>query len=245
MNCQQTHELLDAYIDKELDVVNALEFERHLSECTGCRALCDQYQQLHASVKAQIPHFEAPSHLESKIRSELRPTTRATWLRYGRTLAVAAALLIVLLSAILLVQMKRRAATNLIAEQVVASHIRSLMANHLMDVPSSDQHTVKPWFNGKLDFAPVVRDLSVQGFPLVGGRLDYVDNHVVAALVYKRRQHTINLFLWPSSDSDSAARSITIRGYNLIRSTRSHMAYWAVSDLNAAELSDFMRDLQQ
>ncbi len=133
----------------------------------------------------------------------------------------------------------------MLAEQVVSSHIRSLMANHLSDVVSTDQHTVKPWFSGKLDFAPVVKDLAPKGFPLVGGRLDYINNHSAAALVYKRRQHTINLFLWPSSESDSSPRSITIKGFNVVEWTHSHMAYWAVSDLNADELTEFAHDLEQ
>jgi anti-sigma factor RsiW len=135
--------------------------------------------------------------------------------------------------------------SQMLAEQVVSSHIRSLMANHLSDVVSTDQHTVKPWFSGKLDFAPVVKDLAPKGFPLVGGRLDYINNHSAAALVYKRRQHTINLFLWPSSESDSSPRSITIKGFNVVEWTHSHMAYWAVSDLNADELTEFAHDLEQ
>jgi anti-sigma factor RsiW len=131
------------------------------------------------------------------------------------------------------------------AQQVVSSHIRSLQANHLSDIVSTDQHTVKPWFSGKLDFAPVVKDLAAQGFPLEGGRLDYLDNRPVAALVYKRRQHTINLFLWPTPGSDSGARTFSIRGYNLAHWTRSHMAYWAVSDVNAGDLAEFVRDLDK
>lgn len=109
----------------------------------------------------------------------------------------------------------------------------------------SDQHTVKPWFNGKLDFAPVVKDLSELGFPLTGGRLDYIDSRSVAALVYKHRQHTINLFLWPSSDADSGPHDLTSKGYNLVFGTRSHMTYWAVSDLNANELAEFVREVEK
>jgi anti-sigma factor RsiW len=161
------------------------------------------------------------------------------------SLATLAGVAIVLLATALLVQMlKRSSASEMLAEQVVSSHIRSLQANQLSDVASSDQHTVKPWFSGKLDFAPVVKDLSIKGFPLVGGRLDYLDGRAVAALVYKRRQHTINLFVWPSQAPDSAPRSFTIKGYNLVHWTHSQMAYWAVSDVNAKDLGQFAHDLQ-
>jgi anti-sigma factor RsiW len=158
--------------------------------------------------------------------------------------AIAAGVVIVLVFSGLLFQTLRRPpASELLAEQVVSSHIRSLMANHLSDVVSSDQHTVKPWFSGKLDFAPVVKDLSSSGFPLAGGRLDYLADHPVAALVYKHRQHTINVFLWPSPESNSSPRTMTIKGYSVVHWTQSHMAYWAVSDLNAAELGGFAHDL--
>lgn len=254
MSCHQVHELLDAYIDRELDVAAALAFEQHLNECDACRAIHKQYQELHASVKAQFSYFEAPPVLETKIRAHLRSAgerdqlgaDRGGWLPRWRTWTLAAAVaILVVFGAALLQTIKRSSASESLAEQVVSDHIRSLMASHLFDVPSSDQHTVKPWFNGKLDFAPVVKDLSSAGFPLAGGRLDYLDNRAVAALVYKRRQHTINLFVWPSPDSDSGPRNVTIKGYNVVDWTQSHMNYWAVSDLNALELRDFARDLRK
>jgi anti-sigma factor RsiW len=251
MSCQEVGEFLDAYVDKELDVVTTSQFDRHLAECAVCRARFDQYQQMHDSVRAHIEYFRAPAEFEQKLRASLYPpsqsadrTTRREWFPRWRTWAVAAGALTVLLFAALFLQMLRRPSTSeMLAEQVVSSHIRSLLANHLSDVISTDQHTVKPWFSGKLDFAPVVKDLSSKGFPLAGGRLDYLDNRPVAALVYKRRQHIINLFLWPSSGSDSGTRTLTIRGYNVVYWTHSHMAYWAVSDVNAGDLGEFARDL--
>jgi anti-sigma factor RsiW len=253
MKCQEIHGLVDAYVDRELDVVAALEFERHLNECATCRAGCEQYQQLHDSVRAQMPYFEAPEGLEDKIRASLRSVGRnqgqrlqRQWFPPWRVWALAAGMIVVLVFSVVLFRIVGRPpASELLADQVVSNHIRSLMANHLTDVPSSDQHTVKPWFSGKLDFAPVVKDLSSKGFVLVGGRLDYLDNQTVAALVYKRRQHTINLFVWPSPASDSGPATIASKGYNVVHGTQSHMAYWAVSDLNAGELNEFAHDLEK
>ena len=253
MSCPEVHGLVDAYVDRELDVVTTLQFERHLAECLTCRAICEQHQQWRDAVRAQMPYFEPPKGLEEKIRARLRSDERdedrsipRQWVPPSwRAGAMAASFAILLVTSAALFRTARRPpATELLREEVVASHVRSLMANHLTDVPSSDQHTVKPWFSGKLDFAPVVKDLSSKGFTLVGGRLDYLDHRPVAALVYKRRQHTINLFLWPAPDSDSGPHQMTSQGYNLVQGTRSHMAYWAVSDLNAAELSAFVRDLE-
>jgi anti-sigma factor RsiW len=250
MSCQEVREFLDAYVDRELDVVTTRQFDRHLTECVNCRAVYEQYQRLQDAVQAQIPYFQAPEGLEEKIRARLRPaerdrdrSVRREWFPRWRGWTLAGSGVALLVLAAMLFQVVRRPpASELLADQVVSSHIRSLMANHLSDVVSTDQHTVKPWFSGKLDFAPVVKDLSSQGFPLAGGRLDYLDHRPVAALVYKHRQHMINLFLWPSPEPDSSPQALTIKGYNVVHWTQSQMAYWAVSDLNAAELNEFVRD---
>jgi anti-sigma factor RsiW len=254
MNHRQVREFLDAYVDTELDLVTTLDFERHVSECDECRAIVEQYQQLHASVKAQFSSFGAPVDLQNKIRAQLRSaeyhqhtgTPRGEWLPHWRTWSLAASVgIVIALGALLLQTAKRPSASQVLAEQAVADHIRSLMANHLTDVPSTDQHTVKPWFGGKLDFVPIVKDMSAEGFVLAGGRMDYLDDRPVAALVYTRRRHIINLFVWPSMASDSSLRTTTIKGYNVVHWTQSHMTYWAVSDLNAGELKEFARDLEK
>ncbi len=250
MNCQEMRGLLDAYIDGELDVMNTLKFEEHLAECASCRAICKTYKNVHDSVRAQIPYHAVPRGVEERIRARLgpepldRPRSRWAEVLQGWHVAMAGTTLALAVLAILLFETVRRSpAQEVLAQQVVASHIRSLMANHLDDVVSSDRHTVKPWFNGKIDFAPDVRDLAAKGFPLQGGRLDYLDSRPAAALIYKRREHTINLFVWPTTQADSKLNSMNINGFNLVNWTRSHMAYWAVSDLNAKELAEFANEL--
>jgi anti-sigma factor RsiW len=163
-------------------------------------------------------------------------------------LAVAAAIFIAIALGARMIQdiVGSRQQTNLLAEQIVASHIRSLQPGHLFDVQSTDQHTVKPWFDGKLDFAPPVTDLASQGFPLIGGRLDYLDHRDVAALVYQRQKHFINVFIWPGDPKAlKVPEAQSIRGYNVIFWQRSGMNFCAVSDLNAAELEQFAQLLQQ
>lgn len=250
MSCEEVCAFLDAYTDRELDVMASLQFERHFAECARCRAVCEEYEQLSREVRTCIPRFDAPQGLERKIRAELhlgnRPSPRPKHIagRNWRSWAFAASFTGLLVSSAIVLSLLRRPVSDVVAQEVVSSHIRSLMANHLSDVASSDQHIVKPWFSGKLDFAPVVKDLSTKGFPLEGGRLDYLDNRPVAALVYKHRQHTINLFLWPSSQSDFTPRTLSMKGYNVVHWTQSRMAYWAVSDLNRAELNEFARELR-
>jgi anti-sigma factor RsiW len=248
MDCKQAQAWVDGYVDGELEVTCNLEVERHFHECTLCSRAYEAHQALRSGIKAAAPYFKAPEELQTRLRSSLRKSVNAEaaarvlgrpWFAIAAPLAAAALVILALVPLL-----KAPSAEQLLSRQVLAGHVRSLMADHLADVSSSDRHTVKPWFNGKLDFSPPVADLAQQGFPLTGGRLDYLDNRPVAALVYQRQKHVINLFIWPWTGSDSEVQKETRQGYHLFHWRRSGMAYWAVSDLEENQLQEFVRLVQ-
>lgn len=241
--------LLHGYIDGELDLLNNLRVEQHLRDCKACAREHRSHQALRSALTNGSLYFHAPASLQKRVRSTIRAgagSERKPAMLSWRWLAAAASLALIAIIVLgLLFVRSRPGREELLAQEVVSGHVRSLMANHLTDVASTDQHTVKPWFDGKLDFSPQVTDLARQGFPLVGGRLDYIGNRPVAALVYQRRQHFINLFIWPeATESDSGNKMVVRQGYNLIYWHRAGMAYWAVSDLNLDELQEFTQALQ-
>jgi len=245
MNCQQARLLIDAYADSELDPAGVLEMEKHLHECPACAQAIRNVQNLKKSLKQDPLRFGAPAELRQMLKAELRPQPefrRPFWIwNWFATATTSAA--VICLALLLSVVFTHPSAQQQLAQEIVSSHIRSLMATHEMDVASSDQHTVKPWFDGKLDFSPPVKDLAAQGFPLIGGRLDYLNNRAVAALVFHRAKHVINLFIWPDSEADSGAVARpAINGYNSIHWSRGGMTFWAVSDLNEKELMGFVQD---
>ena len=251
MSCREKAELLlQAYGDGELDLVRSVEMERHLSECGECSATLESDRTLRSALGGASLYFEKPKHLEKRVRADLRKTQRIsrTAPPFGWQWRAAAASLVsgAILAGALAVRSRTPSDRDLLNQEIVSAHVRSLMADHLTDVPSSDQHTVKPWFSGRLDFSPEVKDLSTDGYPLVGGRLDYLGRRSVAALVYQRRQHSINVFIWPEQNGRGVgAGEASIRGYNLIRWSRSGTSYSAVSDLNLDELRRLVRDLQR
>jgi mycothiol system anti-sigma-R factor len=270
VNCKEVINLIDGYLDSELDPVTNQTVEQHLRDCPNCDRAYKAHGSLMRAIGSASPYHKAPAGLRERIQSSLReevteqpmrdlsqparraypkPQAGAKTVLVGTPwnwLALAAALVVAAIITFNFVPRLRPGADQLLATQLIASHVRSLMANHLTDVASSDQHTVKPWLDTKLDFAPAVPDLSNKGFPLLGGRLDYLDNRPVAALIYQRRQHFINVFVWPiESNAAKAAKTMSRQGYQLLHWVDSDFNYWAVSDVNANDLQTFKQDFDE
>jgi anti-sigma factor RsiW len=245
MNCSR--DLVEAYLDEELDAAQHTAVEEHLASCSDCSDTYARLLRQKEQIRQAAPYYAAPSGLRQSVRAALRDQwkTEAAPRRetYWRWAAIAASILLMASVAWNIVLLRPRPAEDRIAENIFADHIRSLIGTHLMDVVSTDQHTVKPWFAGKLDFSPVVKDLSSEGFPLAGGRIEYISGRRVAALIYYRRKHVINLFMWPESEVGQAPTSsealITRNGYHLLHWTSGSMTYWAVSDVSAGDLKAF------
>ena len=257
-HCTEMQLLIQADVDGELTPAEAARVATHLTTCAACAELQLQLLALTGRFRREAPYKPASDALRAAVLGRLAATApaalpqdqEAPWLLrlralirprlrmtapFGAGFALAAGLIL---------------ATGLpsrddLAGTLVAGHIRALQPGHLLDVVSTDQHTVKPWFDGRLDFAPPVKDMKAAGFPLAGGRLDYVANRPVAALVYQRRQHVIDLFVWPENGAGGINPDMTDRnGYNLLRWNRNGMAFWAVSDISPQELAEFVRAWQ-
>jgi anti-sigma factor RsiW len=261
---------MDGYLDGELDPISSQAIEQHLRDCRNCEQRYMANRKLIHAIGSAMPFYKAPAGLRERIQFSLReeiaerPTrnvapdprpliaSKQSELRsivFGASwkwLALAASIVFAaIISWNLLPGLQRPGADQFLATQLIASHARSLLANHLTDVASSDQHTVKPWLDAKLDFAPAVVDLSSEGFPLIGGRLDYLDNRPVAALVYGRRKHIINLFIWPvAADATRAPKTMTRQGYQLLHWADSDFNYWVVSDVNINDLQTFKQQFE-
>lgn len=234
---------LHAYLDGELDPVNAQVFEAHLKTCPGCASALSQLQGLRERLSDADLREPAPASLRRSIEAMIEAQTTPAKRRAPRVLPWAlSGGLGAALAASLAVMMILPATTTL-ETQLVDNHVRSTLAAHLVDVETSDRHTVKPWFNGRIDFAPPVVDLAAQGFPLVGGRVDYLQGRVVAALVYRRNKHVINVFVRPAGQGLRWPVSETARdGYTLVRWTEGGLEFWAVSDVEGKDLELLRQD---
>jgi anti-sigma factor (TIGR02949 family) len=249
MSCDRSDTILHGYFDGELGAIGAAEFERHLEECTECAAVLDALKSLRTSMKSAQLHERAPVALRKKVLENLRsasPASAAAAPTPWRWLAIAAAVLLFCFAGWQFATLHRGDNNEAaLAAEVVDAHLRSLQPGHLTDVLSTDQHTVKPWFDGKLDFSPPVRDFADQGFPLQGGRLDVVHGRTVAALVYGRRKHLVSVFIWPSSEPDGSLRAGSRQGYQWMSWRKGGMEFHAASDVSAADMGQLQRLLAE
>lgn len=249
MDCTEIRSRLHPYLDRELDLEGAVAIERHLASCPACQAIFARQAALQAGIRTHARYHSAPPAMANRIRAMINTQVAGAsaararrwpqlsqWLQLGAAAAAGA-----VISWTAVIQYAGVSADERVAEQVITGHARSIVTAHLVDVPSSDRHTVKPWLSSKLDFSPTVVDLADAGFPLVGGRLDYLDDRPVAVLVYHYRQHVIDLFIWPEQDGrgDAPLKVMSSKGYNVLRWSEGGMALWAISDVEPGEMRAF------
>lgn len=251
MHCERACELLSPYLDDELSKEEQRAVSKHLEGCPSCMAIANEDRRIGRRI-AEAGHEPVPKGLAARVRASLAeaaqseartslPMPAASMRRWRPFLAQAASMIatgvLCALAAWWFVSSAEQSAQ--LEREVLSAHVRSLLQDTPVQVASSDRHTVKPWFTGRVDFAPDVKDLTAEGFPLIGGRLDYLDGRRVGTLVYKRRLHTINVFMWPSASREDTAPHLVVRnGYNLLTWTRNGITQWAISDLNAGELRE-------
>ncbi len=239
MTCDEAENLLHALIDGELDAGHAREVESHIADCPRCAAQYQAYREISKTVAGAELRYAAPPELRRRIEASLPQTKAPSRRAVLRGFAMGSAVSAIAATGIVAIVLRGDDEAR-IQSEVVSAHLRSLQAGHLTDVLSTDQHTVKPWFNGKLDVAPPVVDLTAQGFTLIGGRLDYVDIRPIGAIVYRRRSHVINLFVAQTASTERHAAKIeALQGFNIRRWSERGLNYWAVSDLAADELAEF------
>ncbi len=241
MTCDEAKIMLHALLDGELDAGHAREVEAHVASCPTCAPEFEAQRDMQRMLADTNLRYTAPASLRARIEASLpQPQRQPTRRSVLRGFAMGSAVSALAASGVVAVVLRQDDQQRILSE-VVSAHLRSLQAGHLIDVVSTDQHTVKPWFNGKLDVAPPVIDLTAQGFTLVGGRLDYVDARAIGAVVYKRRQHVINLFVAQTSRTEyRAPKTETMQGFNCRHWSNRGLNFWAVSDIGADELAEFV-----
>ncbi|WP_213936815.1 anti-sigma factor [Pseudomonas sp. dw_612] len=233
LDCTVCQTLVHGYLDKELDSAMTANVAEHLAGCAECTRLLDEARLLTVNVKRHAPYYSAPASLTANVLAAVAPRSSAverwrTW--FAPAFSVAA------LALAMVLYVATPGSEQPLMDEAVSSHVRSLMGEHLNDVVSSDRHTVKPWFTGKLDFSPPVSDYAAQGFPLLGGRLDYLQHQTTAALSYGRAKHIINVFILPTTEADKPPKTRSIRGFNVVSWEENHMQFVMVSDVEKSEL---------
>ena len=249
MNCRDAEPLLHARLDDELDVAGAIDVDRHLTECRACAAQYAALRNLSHEIAAAQLTYALPPKLERKLASRFiseEPWLARFWSRpWPNAAALVAAVACIAALVIFVPKMWTANGSSVIAAEILDSHLRALQPGHLFDVESSDQHTVKPWFQGRTDFSPPVPDLTNDGFILVGGRFEVIHQQPAAAIVYKRRQHVISLYVSPSPGGEAKPTLLDLGGYHLLHWSHDNMSYWAVSDVASADLRDFSTLIDQ
>jgi anti-sigma factor RsiW len=245
MRPEAQHQMIGAFVDGELELARQLEMEEQLARDGGLRADIDEERRLRGAIREAAEYHKAPSALRSRLHpldAGAAPVPASRPRRFAwpavawRQFAAALGLAGLLVGGWSVIELQA-AHDDRLAEEAVASHVRATLGQRLVDVASSDQHTVKPWLSSKLDFSPPVRELPDQGVSLVGGRVDYLDGRPVAVLVYKKRQHVVDVFVWPAGSAEQAMSTASLRGFNVRHGAHAGMSYWIVSDLNGAELA--------
>jgi len=251
MNCKQAETLVAAYVDGEVDALRNYSIKRHLLGCAGCTARQHSILALRARIRAEVPYFVASPALHARVRATVgavrasvppksRPTgDRWRWLSGGVLAGCTASVFAWMLGTTFLAWR----ANEDFAVAAVATHVRATLGDHLIEVASSDRHTVKPWLSARLDYSPPVQDLATEGFALIGGRLDYLERRPVATLVYRYRQHTIDVFVRPETSRAPTPELRTVRGFNVAHASGASMDWLAVSDAEPAVLSTFVQRL--
>jgi anti-sigma factor RsiW len=240
MTCAEASQLIGPWVDDELDVRSAVELSLHLARCAECERERSEVLALRDTARERLPLDDPSPQLDRRVWEAVRAAARRSrhWVRDAGLMAAAACVAVA-------VTVSLQRGSGALRDEIVDAHVRSLQVQHLTDVASSDQHTVKPWFHGKIDFACPTRDFSEQGFVLAGGRLDVVGGRAVAAIVYRRRQHVLNLFVWPAERGETEARSFTARGYRIASWAQAGLEYRLVSDIPEEEADQLVALLRE
>lgn len=243
MKCHEVHAVLNAYVDRELPPVKAQQVDEHLRTCAACTEEYRELTRLRNTINSGNIHESAPAHLKKQVSDSLKEAGKSglSWpgVPTGLAFGFPALLLGLVIGWAAVSYLNTQQAQSDLLASLTSAHIRSLMVDHLTDIASSDSHTVKPWFHGRLDFSPPVHDLTRDGYPLIGGRLEYLAGSSAAALVYRHRQHTINLFIFPKPEHITGLKTAVYKGYNILNWSDESLSYWVISDLNLSDLEHF------